>query len=269
MNRIDAKFKELKERNESAFIPFITAGDPSLEVTKALIMEFEEKGADMIELGIPFSDPIADGPVIQSSYYKALAGGTKLSSILELVKEIRKESEIPIVIMISQSILYKKGCEAFIKNAVDAGIDGATVPDLPIEEAEDIIETGKKEGFNIVCFIAPTTTESRMGMIVKESRGFLYFISVVGITGSKNDLSDDVSKHIQSIKNVTSLPVALGFGISTPEQARMAGKIADGVIVGTAIVREIERYSGQDDKLLVEEVGKFVGELVNSTKNRN
>ena len=269
MNRIDAKFKELKERNESAFIPFITAGDPSLEATKALILEFDKKGADMIELGIPFSDPIADGPVIQSSYYRALASGIKLSSILELVKDIRKESEIPIVVMISQSILYKKGCEVFIKNAVNAGIDGATVPDLPIEEAEGIIETGKKEGFNIVCFIAPTTTKGRMEKIVKESRGFLYYISVVGITGAKNDLSDEITKNIQDVKEVTSLPVALGFGISNPEQARMAGKIADGVIVGTAIVREIERCSGQDDKLLVEEVGKFVGELVNSTKNIN
>lgn len=269
MNRIDAKFNGLKEKNETAFIPFITAGDPSLDVTKALIMEFDKRGADMIELGIPFSDPIADGPVIQASYYRALSGGIKLANILELVKDIRKESGIPIVAMISYSILYKNGCENFIKNAVSAGLDGATIPDLPIEEAEDIIEAGKREGFKIVCFIAPTTTDSRMALIVEESQGFLYYISVVGITGTRNELSDDIKENIQNIKRKTGLPVALGFGISTPEQARMAGEIADGVIVGTAIIRKIEQYSNQDDKLLVDEVGKFVGELVNSTKNRN
>lgn len=267
MNRIDIKFKGLKEKGEPAFIPFITAGDPNLDVTKALIMEFDKKGADMIELGVPFSDPIADGPVIQASYYRALSGGIKLSNILELVKDIRKESGIPIVAMISHSILYKNGCENFIKNAVNAGLDGATIPDLPIEEAEDILETGEKEGFKIVCFIAPTTTDRRMELIVKKSQGFIYYISVVGITGSKNELTDDIAKNIQKIKEATSLPVALGFGISTPDQARMAGKIADGVIVGSAIIKEIDKYRNQDGDLLVKKVGQFIGELVSSTKN--
>ena len=189
--------------------------------------------------------------------------------ILELVKDVRKESEIPIVAMISYSILYKNGCENFIKNAVKAGFDGATIPDLPIEEAESIVEAGKREEFKIICFIAPTTTDSRMELIVKKSQGFLYYISVVGITGVRNKLPDDITKNIQKIKKSTSLPVALGFGISTLEQARMAGKIADGVIVGSAIVREIGKYSNQDGNLLVNKVGQFVGELVNSTKNRN
>lgn len=269
MNRIDAKFKELKERNEPAFIPFITAGDPSLDVTKALIMEFSRRGADIIELGIPFSDPIADGPVIQSSYYRALSGGIKLYSILELVKEIREESDIPIVAMISQSILYKKGCENFIKDAIKIGIDGATIPDLPVEEAEEIMEAGKKEGFKIICFIAPTTTSDRMELIVKKSQGFLYYISVVGITGVRSELPADITENIQNIKRSTNLPIAMGFGISTPEQARAAGKVADGVIVGSAIMREIEKYSNLDDKILIDKVGELVCKLVNSTKNRN
>ncbi len=269
MNRIDARFKELKERNETAFIPFITAGDPSLEVTKALIMEFNNRGADLIELGVPFSDPIADGPVIQSSYYRALSGGIKLSNVLELVKSVREKSEIPIVAMISYSILYKNGCENFIKNAVKAGLDGATIPDLPIEEAEDVIDAGKREEFKIICFIAPTTTSDRMELIVKRSQGFIYYISIVGITGARNELSDDIKKNIQNMKRKTDLPIALGFGISTPEQAGMAGEIADGVIVGSAIMREIEKYGNQDDKILIDNVGKFVGELVNSTKNQN
>ncbi len=269
MNRIDSKFKALKEEGVSAFIPFITAGDPDLSVTRELILEFDRKGADMIELGVPFSDPIADGSVIQSSYYRALSSGLKVSDILDLVRDVRKESEIPIVAMISQSILFKYGCEKFVKDALNAGLDGATIPDLPIEEAADIIEAGNNHGFNVVCFIAPTTTDSRVDLIVKKSQGFLYYISVVGITGSNNELSEEIISSIQKIKKVTSLPIALGFGISTPEQAKIAGRNADGVIVGSAIVKELERHSNQDSSILVNEVGKFVGELVNSTKDQN
>ncbi len=269
MNRIDARFKELREKEKPAFIPFLTAGDPDLDVTRELILEFDRRGADMIELGVPYSDPIADGPVIQSSYYRALSKGVKLSDIFGLVKDIRKQSEIPIVSMISQSILFKNGCKNFVNNAVAAGFDGATIPDLPIEEAEDIIQAGKREGFKIVCFVAPTTTDSRMELIVNKSQGFLYYISVVGITGLKKEFNDGIIKNIQKIKKKTDLPVALGFGISTPEQAKMAGKVADGVIVGSAIVKEIEKCSkiNKDIRILVGEVGKFVGELVNSTKN--
>ncbi len=267
MNRIDAMFKELREKREAAFIPFLTAGDPSLDVTKELIVEFDRRGADMIELGVPYSDPIADGPVIQSSYYRALSKGVKLSEILNLVKDVRKQSEIPIVSMISQSILFKNGCDNFVKNAIDAGIDGATIPDLPVEEAEDIIQTGNREGFRIACFVAPTTTDKRTDLIVKKSKGFLYYISVVGITGSKKEFNDSIIKNIQNIKKKTDLPVALGFGISTTDQAKMAGKVADGVIVGSAIVKEIEKCSNKDSRVLVDEVGKFVGDLVYSTKN--
>jgi len=269
VNRIDAKFKELRERSESAFIPFITAGDPSLDATRKLIVEFDRRGSDIIELGVPYSDPIADGPVIQSSYYRALSGGVKLSDIMELVRDVRKKSEIPIVSMISQSILFKNGCDNFVKSAVKAGFDGATIPDLPVEEAEKIMEAGRKEGFKIICFIAPTTTSHRMELIVKKSQGFLYYISVVGITGVRSELSAGITENIQNIKKLTNLPVALGFGISTPEQARMAGKVADGVIVGSAIMREIEKYSSQGDDVLVDKVGKFVGELANSTKDQN
>jgi tryptophan synthase, alpha subunit len=269
VNRIDAKFKELKEIGVPAFIPFITAGDPSLDATRELILEFDRRGADMIELGVPYSDPIADGPVIQSSYYRALSSGIKLADILELVRDVRKKSEIPIVSMVSQSILFKYGCEEFVKNAVNAGLDGATIPDLPIEEAEEIIEAGKKKDFKVACFIAPTTTDDRVDLIIRKSQGFLYYISVVGITGSKNELAEELTNNIRKIKKATSLPVALGFGISTPEQARTAGKIADGVIVGSAIVREIEKYSNQESSILVNKVGAFVEELVNSTKNQN
>ncbi len=268
MNRIDIKFQQLKERGETAFIPFITAGDPSLEVTKSLILEFDKRGADLIELGFPFSDPIADGPVIQSSYYRALQSGVKISDILELVKDVRETSEIPIVSMISHSMLYKHGCENFLKSAAEAGIDGATIPDLPIEEAENIIEVGTQVGFKVVCFIAPTTTEHRLERIVTKSQGFLYYISVVGITGERHTLSNDLVENIQKIKRRTDLPVALGFGISTPKQARMAGEIADGVIVGSAIMREIDKYAKDENGVLVKNVGDFLGSLVESSKGR-
>ncbi|NOG85991.1 MAG: tryptophan synthase subunit alpha [Candidatus Scalindua sp. SCAELEC01] len=268
MNRIDKKFQQLKERGETAFIPFITAGDPSIEITKSLILDFENRGADLIELGFPFSDPIADGPVIQSSYFRALEGGVKTDDILEMVKGIRKTSEIPIVCMISHSILYKHGCGKFLERAADAGIDGATIPDLPIEEAESIIAIANQVGFKVVCFIAPTTTDSRMKIIVEKSQGFLYYISVVGITGERNTLSDDLAVNIKKIKSRTDLPVALGFGISTPEQARVAGQIADGVIVGSAIMREIDKYAEGEGKLLVDSVGRFLGEFIESSKGR-
>ncbi|MDR4504012.1 MAG: tryptophan synthase subunit alpha [Candidatus Scalindua sp.] len=268
VNRIDKKFQQLKERGETAFIPFITAGDPSLEVTKSLILEFDKRGADLIELGIPFSDPIADGPVIQSSYYRALQGGVKIADVLKLIKGVREKSEIPIVSMISYSLLYRYGSEKFLREAAEAGMDGATIPDLPIEEADSVIDVGNQVDFKVVCFIAPTTTDSRIERIVAKSGGFIYYISVVGITGARNSLSDDLLDNIRKIKSRTDLPVALGFGISTPEQARMAGKMADGVIVGSAIMREIERHAKDESHMLVQNVGMFLKNLVESSKGR-
>lgn len=268
MNRIDKKFQQLKKKGETAFIPFITAGDPSLKVTKSLILEFEKRGADLIELGIPFSDPIADGPVIQSSYYRALQGGVKIAHILELIKKVREKSEIPIVSMISYSLLYKYGTEKFLREAAAVGMDGATIPDLPIEEAESVIDVSNQVNFKIVCFVAPTTTDSRIEAIAARSQGFLYYISVVGITGARNSLSDDLGENLRKLKRKTDLPVALGFGISTPEQARMAGEIADGVVVGSAIMREIDRHVKEESHVLVENVGRFLKNLVESSKGR-
>ncbi|HHT9118602.1 MAG TPA: tryptophan synthase subunit alpha, partial [Candidatus Hypogeohydataceae bacterium YC38] len=182
MNRIDQKFQELRARKEPAFIPFITAGDPNLQVTKALILELERRGADIVELGIPFSDPIADGPVIQASYYRALSKGIRLQDVFAVVKELRRETEIPLLSMVSYSIVFSKGREVFIQKALEAGFDGATIPDLPVEESEAVLRAAEERDFRIVCFVAPTTTPSRMDQIVKKTQGFLYYISVVGIT---------------------------------------------------------------------------------------
>lgn len=266
MNRVDKKFRDLKNKKKPAFIPFITAGDPDLQTTKALILEFEKRGADIIELGIPFSDPIADGPIIQASYYRSLVRGIKVSHTLDMVSDLRKKSEIPIVSMVSYSTVYKRGCQAFIENAVKAGLDGLTIPDLPVEENNEIFETARKNDFKIVCFVAPTTTEQRMALITQKSQGFLYYISVVGITGVRDKLPEDIVPNINKLKQITDTPIAVGFGVSTPEQAKMIGKVADGVIVGSAIIREIEKYSNEPYEKLVKYVGEFLGQLVVGAK---
>lgn len=266
MNRIDRKFQELKSKKKPAFIPFLTAGDPDLETTKSLILEFEKRGADIIELGIPFSDPIADGPVIQASYYRALMNGVNVSRILEMISNVRKQSEIPVVAMVSYSTVYKIGYQSFVEKSIKAGFDGLTIPDLPVEENQEIFELARKNDFKIICFVAPTTTDRRMSLITQKSQGFLYYISVVGITGTRDKLPDDIVQNINQLKQMTNTPVAVGFGISTPEQAKMLGCVADGVIVGSAIVKEIEKYENQFTGTLVTSVGKFVGKLITGVK---
>lgn len=266
MNRIDKKFQELKTKKKPAFIPFITAGDPDLKTTKALILEFEKKGADIIELGIPFSDPIADGPIIQASYYRTLTRGIKVAHILDMVSDLRTQSEIPVVSMISYSTVFKKGYQVFIENSIKAGLDGLTIPDLPVEENDEMFELANKSDFKIVCFVAPTTTEQRMALIAQKVQGFLYYISVVGITGVRDTLSEDIVQNIKKLKQLTKIPVAVGFGVSTAEHAKMIGKIADGVIVGSAIMREIDNHAGEPSEKLVRCVGEFVGQLVLGAK---
>ncbi|MFQ5862460.1 MAG: tryptophan synthase subunit alpha [Candidatus Brocadiales bacterium] len=267
-NRIDQKFKLLKSRNEPAFIPFITAGDPSLEATRELILELERCGADIIELGIPFSDPIADGPVIQASYYRTLTKGLKLANVFRFVKDIRRETDIPIVSMVSYSIVFKNGAENFVVNAKEAGFDGATIPDLPIEESETVFRAAKEKNFRIVCFVAPTTTPDRMAQIAASTQGFLYYMSVVGITGMRNSMPKDMEENIQKIKKMTDKPVALGFGISTPEQARVVGSVADGVIVGSALVKEIERHLDSSLSEIVKATGEFASLLARGAKGK-
>ncbi|MEP9411959.1 MAG: tryptophan synthase subunit alpha [Candidatus Brocadia sp.] len=266
MNRIDRKFQELKAKKKTAFIPFITAGDPDLQTTKALILEFEKRGADIIELGIPFSDPIADGPIIQASYYRALVRGVKVAHILDMISDLRKQSEIPIVSMVSYSTVYKGGSHVFIEKAFKAGLDGLTIPDLPVEEDDELFEAAKKYDFKVVCFVAPTTTDERMALITQKSQGFLYYISVVGITGIRDRLPEDIVQNIKKLKQMTDTPVAVGFGVSTAEHAKMVGKVADGVIVGSAIIREIEKYAKEPPEELVNCVGEFVGQLILGAK---
>ncbi len=269
MNRIDRKFQELRSKKETAFIPFISAGDPDLPTTKAIILELEKRGADIIELGFPFSDPIADGPVIQASYYRALSKGLKIQQIFDLISNIRKSAsggQIPIVSMASYSIVFKSGCERFIERALNAGLDGATIPDLPIEESDEVFKIAEKNDFKIVCFVAPTTTEHRRDMIARNSQGFIYYISVVGITGARDKLPTDMVENIQKLRQLTNTPISVGFGVSTPEQAKAVGQLADGVIVGSAIIKTIEKYQDKSLKELVQAVGDFAESLIVSAK---
>lgn len=267
-NRIDQKFKLLRSRKEPAFIPFITAGDPNIEVTRKLIPELERCGADIIELGVPFSDPIADGPVIQASYHRVLTKGLKLADVFRLVRDIRRETDIPIVSMVSYSIVFKNGAEKFVDSAKEAGFDGATIPDLPVEESETIIRAAEGKDFHIVCFVAPTTTPDRAEQIVKSTQGFLYYMSVVGITGMRDSIPKDMEENIQKLKSMTDKPVALGFGISTPEQAMTAGRVADGVIVGSALIKEIERNIDKAPSDIVRAIGLLAGKLSAGAKGK-
>ncbi|HHT9126813.1 MAG TPA: tryptophan synthase subunit alpha [Candidatus Brocadiia bacterium] len=269
MNRIDKKFQDLRNKREPAFIPFISAGDPDLPTTKSLILELEKRGADVIELGFPFSDPIADGPIIQASYYRALSKGQKVSQIFDLISDIRKSAsggQIPIVSMASYSIVFKSGCERFIETALNAGLDGATIPDLPIEESDEVFKIAEKKDFKIVCFVAPTTTEHRRDIIARKSQGFIYYISVVGITGVRDTLPTDMIENIRKLRQLTNTPISIGFGVSTPEQAKTVGQIADGVIVGSAIIKMIEKYQDKSLKELVQAVGDFAENLIIGAK---
>lgn len=268
MNRVDKRFAELKQRNETAFIPFITAGDPDLSATASIILDLDKRGADVIEVGFPFSDPIADGTVIQASYNRALSNDVTVSRIFGTIKDVRKESDIPIVGMVSYSIVYKIGFKEFLQRAQDAGLDGVTIPDMPVEEGDEVFNTGREMDFKIVCFIAPTTTEKRMDLIINKSQGFLYYIAVVGITGERRNLADDLQDNLEKIRPKVKCPIAVGFGVSTPEQAKIVGKIADGVIVGSAIVREIERNKDKPYNELAAQVGRFTEKLIAGAKGR-
>ena len=263
---MDATFAALRRKKQAAFMPFITAGDPSFEITRDLVAELGRTGADLIEFGIPFSDPIADGPVIQASYTRALGHGATLDQCLRTVREIRKVSEVPIVFMISYTLVFRHGLDDFLKAAQDAGVDGAIIPDLPIEEGEAVAKAGRAKGLDIVFLIAPTTPPERRRRIAEMSQGFIYCVSVTGITGQRDRLPDYLVDYVASIKHLTDKPVCLGFGVSTPEQARFVAAHADGVIVGSAIVREIERAGALPPREQVARVAAFAQRLAAAIK---
>jgi tryptophan synthase alpha chain len=256
MNRFEKKFKALKRKNKKAFIAFITAGYPNLGVTKKLILELDKIGVDIIEIGVPFSDPLADGPVIQESSQVALRNKVTLSEILDLVKELRKHTDIPLALMTYYNPIFCFGEENFAKKAKAAGVDGLIVPDLPPEEAKPLMKLAQKNKLDVISFISPTTSRPRMKHIAGISRGFIYYVSLTGVTGVRAGLPVDIQRHIREIKKITQKPVCVGFGVSNASQVEKIYQIADGVIVGSAIIKKIKENLNRKD--LVERVSRFV-----------
>ena len=256
MNRIDSKFKELKESKKKAFIAFITAGFPSLDITKKLIIAFDKIGVDIIEFGVPFSDPIADGAVIQEASCQALKNKVRLKNILEMVKGLRRKVSLPICLMTYYNPIFCFGDNKFIAEAIKSGVDGVIIPDLPPEEAKYFTKDCIKFGLKNICFISTTTSEKRIRLIASKAKGFIYYVSLTGVTGMRKKLPLDLKRNIKTIKKYTDKPVCVGFGLSNALQVKDAAKISDGVIVGSAIVKKIREYQSSVD---------FVRQLTNFT----
>jgi len=251
MNRIDRAFQ-----NGKTFIGFVTAGDPNLDKTQEFVLQMEKAGAGIVEIGIPFSDPIAEGPVIQSANVRALKGGCTTDKVFDMVTQLRKKTEVPLVFLAYLNSLYKYGYERFCTRCREAGIDGLIIPDLPYEEKGELEPIAKAYGMHLISMIAPTS-EARVRMIAQEAEGFLYVVSSMGVTGVRNNIKTDISKIIEVIRQVTDTPAAVGFGIHTREQVEEYEKIADGAIVGSALVKIVEQYGENAG----DEIYKFVAEL--------
>lgn len=248
MSKISKAFE-----NGKAFIPFLTCGDPDLETTAATVRAAAANGADLIELGIPFSDPTAEGPVIQAANLRALTAGTTTDKVFDLVRDLRKDVTIPLVFMTYANVLFSYGAEKFISTCQEIGINGLILPDLPYEEKDEFLPLCRQYGVDLISMIAPTS-ENRIAMIAKEAEGFLYLVSSLGVTGTRSEIKTDLASIVKVVRENTDLPCAIGFGISTPEQARAMATLSDGAIVGSAIVKLVAQY-GKDAP---EEVGKYV-----------
>ena len=244
--------------NGKAFIAFITCGDPDLETTAAAVRAAVENGADLIELGIPFSDPTAEGPVIQGANLRALSGGITTDKVFDFVREIRRDVSVPMVFMTYANVVFSYGSERFISTCKEIGIDGLILPDIPFEEKDEFQPICKKYGVDLISLIAPTS-QNRIAMIAKEAEGFLYIVSSLGVTGTRSEIETDLSKMVKLVRENANIPCAIGFGISTPEQAKQMADIADGAIVGSAIVKLLEKH-GKD-------APRYIGEYVKSMKD--
>ena len=260
MSRIKNTFNRLRKNNETALIPYIMAGDPDLATTRRLILEMEKAGCDIIELGAPFSDPLADGPTIQKAAIRSLKNGTSIRDVLGLVADIRTESSIPLIIMTYYNLIFKYGEERFVNDAAAAGLDGVILPDLPPEEAGELASLSKKAGLDMIFLVAPTSTDERIRLVSRISQGFVYYVSLTGVTGARGGVQQSVHESLLKIKAVTDKPVAVGFGISTPDQAaQVANWGADAVIVGSAIVKVMEENVGSPE--LITKASAFVHAL--------
>ena len=260
MNRIERVFEKLKRSKKKAFIAFITAGYPNLSITRELILEFAKSGVDIIELGIPFSDPMADGLIIQEASQKALDNKVNINDVLRMVKKLRQSIDIPICFMTYYNPIFCFGEERFLSMARDSGVDGIIIPDFPPEEGKSFMRFAHRFNVDTIFFIAPTTNIKRMEFISKTAKGFIYYVSLTGVTGPRLSLPPDLVHSVKLVKKIVKKPVCVGFGISTPRQVRQIFEIADGVIVGSAIIKKIKENIGKPD--LVKRVGAFVRSLM-------
>ena len=265
MNRIEERFAKLKTAGKKAFIVYIGAGDPNLEATRQLALAFDQTGVDILELGVPFSDPLADGLVNQLAAQRGLESGTTPPKLLATIAAIRRESQIPIVLYIYFNLIYRVGMERFIADAAKAGVDGLLVLDLPPEESDNYETLMRQAGLCHIYLVAPTTPEERMEKIVKRASGFIYYISREGVTGMQSKVASNLGVQIAKIRDHTKLPIAVGFGISNPEQAKAVAGEADGCVVGSAIVNQIAEH-GKSPELVVK-VGAFVKSLADAVKS--
>jgi tryptophan synthase alpha chain len=264
MNRIIEKFAQLKKSGKKGFIVYIGAGDPNLDATLELALAFDKSGVDILELGVPFSDPLADGLVNQLAAQRGLESGTTPPKLLETIVAIRKQSEIPIVLYIYFNLIHKVGMKKFIADAAKAGVDGLLVLDLPPEESDNYEALMKKSGLCHIYLVAPTTPENRMEFIVKRGSGFIYYISREGVTGMQTKVASNLASQIAKIRAHTDLPIAVGFGVSNPEQAKLVAQNAEAVVVGSAVVNQIAENGKSKD--LVKRVSEFVKSLADAVK---
>jgi len=249
-------------QNGKAFIPFITCGDPDLETTAAAVRAMAQNGADLIELGIPFSDPTAEGPVIQAANIRALSGGVDTDKIFDFVRDLRKDVAVPMVFMTYANVVFSYGADKFISTCREIGIDGLILPDIPFEEKEEFAAICRRYGVDLISLIAPTSA-NRIGMIAREAEGFIYLVSSLGVTGVRSKITTDLGAIIKVIREYTDIPCAIGFGISTPEQAKQMAALSDGAIVGSAIVRLLEQYA----KNAPEHIGEYVRKMKEAVRS--
>ena len=262
MPPIDDVFKKLRGEGRKALMPFLTAGDPDLQTTAAVIAELAERGASLCELGIPYSDPVADGPVIQASYTRALEDDLKLADVMAMLSYATPKIEMPVVTMVSYAIVYRHGLRDYVEMAKDSGVAGAIVPDLPVDEAAPMAEICRENAFSLIQLVTPTTPDDRALRIAETSTGFIYYVSVAGITGERKELPPELIDRVGWLRERTPLPICIGFGISEPSHVRQLAPVADGLIVGSAIVRRIAEHAPRGRKDCCEAVGEYVASLL-------
>lgn len=267
MSRIAARFAELKAQGRAAFVPFVTAGDPDFETSQAILDALPGAGADVIELGMPFSDPMADGPAVQASSLRALKAGATMARTMELVRDFRKrDDKTPIVLMGYYNPVHVRGAEAFVREAADAGVDGFIIVDLPPEEDAVILNPAKAAGIDVIRLVTPTTHDARLTKVLNGASGYLYYVSVTGVTGTKSFAEGDVKTALTRIRKATDLPVAVGFGIRTPAQAAQIARIADAAVVGSAIVGIVAEKQGAGRDAIVKSVSELCRALADSIR---